>query len=202
MRRIKTSFTSIFSLVLLVLLGTACQPGPLPSPEVGPGFKEVLLSPGISSLATLCEDTPLRLTSESAGTYLWSTGETTSSITVADTGIFSLEITTGSGTETTAAFVSAATENYTFPNVLSPDGSGINDVLSVDSPCLFSLNLRVVDPLNESLVMFETSDINFEWDGLRSNGKLVPAQSYQVIWNGSLYSGEIIEETYWLEVIY
>ena len=57
----------------------------------------------ISGLAVLCEDSVVTLTADSAYSYLWSTGDTTRSISVAEEGIYTLTVTNELGCTVSAS---------------------------------------------------------------------------------------------------
>ena len=57
----------------------------------------------ISGLAVLCEDSVVMLTADSAYSYLWSTGDTTRSISVAEEGIYTLIVTNEIGCTASAS---------------------------------------------------------------------------------------------------
>lgn len=64
-------------------------------------------------------------------------------------------------------------ENAVFvPNVFSPNGDGINDILRVCTSAVLSLRLRIFDRWGE--LVFETADANFGWDGTFKGQPLLP----------------------------
>lgn len=63
------------------------------------------------------------------------------------------------------------------PNAITPNGDGINDVLTLKTEGLSDFSLVVLDALNK--VVFSTTDPNFVWNGLLPNGDLAPSGSYQ-----------------------
>ncbi len=78
-------------------------------------------SPTVSASGptTFCSSSSVTLTSSSAGTYLWSNGATTQSITVNQSGNYSVAITSGSCSATSAPTVVTATAAPTVPTVSS-----------------------------------------------------------------------------------
>lgn len=119
---------------------------------------------------------------DSSEALLWSTGETTASITVTENGIYEVHGTDSCGRETFRQYFyvsdetcevnelpqdnSAAVcmEQITFPNVFTPDDDGINEMLIPDIPdCIQSFEWTVVNRWGEQV--FSTDNATLGWDG-------------------------------------
>ncbi len=95
-------------------------------------------------------------------TYLWSTDETTPTITVADSGSYYVAVTGLCNTATDTVEVTAEICDIIVPNVITPNGDGFNDVLVFEGLEHYP---------NSSLVVFnrwgnkiyESSDYQNDW---------------------------------------
>ena len=63
------------------------------------------------------------------------------------------------------------------PNAITPNGDGINDVLSLDSDGLTDFNVVVLDVANK--LVYSSTDPSFKWNGTLLNGDAAPAGTYQ-----------------------
>jgi gliding motility-associated-like protein len=63
------------------------------------------------------------------------------------------------------------------PNAITPNGDGINDVLSLESDGLTDFNVVVLDVANK--LVYSSTDPSFKWNGTLLNGDAAPAGTYQ-----------------------
>jgi gliding motility-associated-like protein len=63
------------------------------------------------------------------------------------------------------------------PNAITPNGDGINDVLSLDTEGLTDFNVVVLDAANT--LVYSSTDPSFKWNGTFLNGDPAPAGTYQ-----------------------
>lgn len=63
------------------------------------------------------------------------------------------------------------------PNAITPNGDGINDVLSLDTEGLTDFNVVVLDAANT--LVYSSTDSSFKWNGTLLNGDPAPAGTYQ-----------------------
>jgi len=102
-------------------------------------------------------------------TYEWSTGETTSEITVDQTGLYQVDLQTKCGLVSDEIFVEIR-QNVCFikpPTAFSPNGDGLNDLFKPISNCSKDdyINYRFIVYSRWGDVMFESDDLNLGWDG-------------------------------------
>ena len=97
---------------------------------------------------------------------LWSTGQTSDSISVNTPGIYSLYITNDCGTDTVTTEVISIplVESEDMPNVFTPNGDGVNDVYTLDDDIFFYSNIFNVQIFNRwGAKVFETEDKSIGW---------------------------------------
>ena len=63
------------------------------------------------------------------------------------------------------------------PNAITPNGDGINYVLSLESDGLTDFNVVVLDVANK--LVYSSTDPSFKWNGTLLNGDAAPAGTYQ-----------------------
>lgn len=114
---------------------------------------------------------PVTLSADTTGSnYLWSTGETTSQITVNDTGTYSVAITVpGKACERIRTYHVEAEPCpvdlvLTMPNVFTPDNDGNNDLFRpVLTGDFENFHVKIYD--RWGLLMYESTDPFFGWNG-------------------------------------
>jgi len=101
-----------------------------------------------------------------AQSYWWNTGATTSQITIDSTGLYSVQAESGQGCKSTeAVWVLWAGKSFFIPNAFTPNGDGLNDVFGA-IPRLDYINQYRISIFNRwGQMIFDTSDLNQGWDG-------------------------------------
>ena len=124
---------------------------------------------------TTCFDTDLNslvLNASNFGSnFLWSTGAQTASVEVDEPGLYSVNITTPFGCESTfyTEVYELCIEPYIYvPNSFTPDGDGINDVWKADGIFIMDFEIQVFNRWGE--VVFESADVNEVWQGNDQKG--------------------------------
>lgn len=125
----------------------------------------------------LCEYNFIQLDAGSGSNYLWSTGETTQTITPLLAGTYFVTVGTGNCTSSdTVELVGTLGESVLYvPNTITPNGNGLNDVFYAYSSDITSLHMRIFNRWGE--LIFETTDPNDGWDGT-CNGSRVQEDTY------------------------
>ncbi|OFY49006.1 MAG: hypothetical protein A2W85_05635 [Bacteroidetes bacterium GWF2_41_31] len=101
-----------------------------------------------------------------AQSYWWNTGATTSQITIDSTGLYSVEAESDQGCKSTeAVWVLWAGKSFFIPNAFTPNGDGLNDVFGA-IPRIDYINQYRISIYNRwGQMIFDTSDLNQGWDG-------------------------------------
>jgi gliding motility-associated-like protein len=125
--------------------------------------------------------------------YWWDFGDSISSSeqhplhNYQDTGMYmvTLIVENASGCKGSFQLSVQVTESiapYLFvPTAFTPNNDGVNDFYSVESATSFDFFLQIYNRWGE--LIFETSDLNFRWDGV-FQGELIPEGTYFFVING------------------
>ncbi len=144
------------------------------------------------STEDLCEDGYTTLTVESEfPDYVWSTGETTPSIEVTQSGSYSVTASDGDCEVRGVYVIDACPFNLFLPNTITPNNDGLNDYFKLPNPqdvgsCKVYIYNRV-----GSLIYF-SDDVNFKWDG-KENGKIRRNHTYNYLIQYTNQYGRILE---------
>ena len=130
-------------------------------------------------------------------TYLWSTGDTSVSITHLNPGLYNLVVTDKNHCSLTAGEQLETSEVECFqphvfvPNIFSPNGDGQNDVLYVRGMGISSFSFVIYDRWGEKV--FESSDATNGWDG-RFKGKEMLSDVYVYYLKAVMTDGTTVEK--------
>ncbi len=116
--------------------------------------------------------------------YLWSTGATTATITVNDSAVYWVEVTSLNGcvaTDTIVAQVDMEAFNTSIPNIFTPNGDEVNDLLLLSLPEIELVEVLIFNRWGQ--LMFATKQPAVNWDGYTSSGEPVPEGTYYWIIN-------------------
>lgn len=123
----------------------------------------------------------LNATTDNAVTYLWSTAESTPTIIITETGVYT--VTASNDCESKTASVSAEFEicecNFFLPTAFSPNNDGSNDTYQWEADCksVQSFTMCIFNRWGE--LVFKTNDPKASWDG-RFDGALQSPGVYTV----------------------
>jgi gliding motility-associated-like protein len=98
------------------------------------------------------------------------------------------------------------------PNVFSPNGDGTNDVYTlnlesgVQDPCYDVMDINIYNRWGQKV--YNSNDVNFEWNGKLKNGKDCGEGSYLVIikgeygstYNEGVREPNIVEDEFWIQL--
>jgi len=152
------------------------------------GVETIVVRPGTTPAARIahaqvtefCAALPLTMTAaaDNADRFLWSTGDTTASISILQGGDFRVTATNACG-EATAEVnwpIVHCCRIYA-PNVFSPNLDGINDVFRLEPFRCPIANFRMQVFSRWGGLVFETTDPEQGWDG-RSGNQFLPSGLY------------------------
>ncbi len=135
---------------------------------------------GLGPDTTICRYKPvvLRTASSNYDSYLWSTGETTPSILVNQTGTYSVTVSQNSCEATDSIRVSPGDCDVYIPSAFTPNGDNINEKFGViDLVAVQYFSLQIYNKWGQ--LIFTSNDIARKWDGTYK-GKQSPNGAY--IW--------------------
>lgn len=172
--------------VIVTNTATGCTNELTYTPNVLPSLEVVFTEPTVD--ISQGKDTDLDIKNPISGaSYVWSTGETGTSINVdpIETTTYSVTVTdangcTGIGQVTvTVRIVGCSDKDEYLPNAFTPNGDAINDILYVKSNVITELTFVIYNRWGQE--MFSTTDINQGWDGTYKGDKLSPdAYAYYI----------------------
>lgn len=137
-----------------------------------------VLPPDITGGGSFCEQPVLSLSAgvQQQATYLWSTGDTTETITVSQPGTYTVVVTSQNCTFTDSVSIAEATgAGPWFPNAFTPTGNNLNETFHPKGEGVSDYHLAIFNRWGE--LLFETSDFNQGWDGFYK-GRLVQEDVY------------------------
>jgi len=130
---------------------------------------EELLYPtsNLPAIVTGCDGSGIILDASGADIeeYYWSTGDTSSSITVFDIDEYEVRVSNYCGTETysTQTQLEICASNIFIPNSFTPDGDGINDFWRIYASNVGNMSIMITNRTGE--VVFKTDDPEKAWLG-------------------------------------
>ena len=140
---------------------------------------------------TIFLGTSTTLTASGGGTYLWSTGSTSSSITVSPTSTttYCVEVSNGGCNDSACVTVTVdlSCGELFIPNAFSPNNDNQNDELKVLGRCITEMYFAIYDRWGEKV--FETTSQNVGWDGT-FRGEVMNSAVFVYYLDATLVTGE------------
>ncbi|MFT5822065.1 MAG: gliding motility-associated-like protein [Crocinitomix sp.] len=93
-----------------------------------------------------------------------------------------------------------AQEFEQIPNIITPNGDGINDVFSVRVDGMEELSCTIINRYGE--IIYRYFGVNGTWDGYTHAGLKVVAGTYFVMIEGLTENGELVKQQSSLQVQY
>ena len=91
-------------------------------------------------------------------------------------------------------------KDFVFPNVFTPNNDGSNDKFELNTINLFDFSIVILNAKNETI--YQSTSIDFSWDGRLQNGELAPAGRYIYYIVGQLPDGKPYTKINPLTIIY
>ncbi len=127
---------------------------------------------------SICKYRPVILKTQTTGydTYLWSTGETTPTIFVNQTGTYGVEVTLAGCDASDSIRVLPGDCDVYIPSAFTPNNDNLNETFGViDNVFLQYFSLQVFSKWGQ--IIFSSTDVTKKWDGT-FKGKNMPNGSY------------------------
>ncbi|MEP7236859.1 MAG: gliding motility-associated C-terminal domain-containing protein [Ferruginibacter sp.] len=132
----------------------------------------------LGSDTTICKYKPVILTTGNSGydSYLWSTGETTPTILVNQTGTYYVTVTQSSCDASDSVKVLPGDCDVYIPSAFTPNDDNINETFGVvDNVAVLYFNMQIYSKWGQ--LIFSSSEITQKWDGT-FKGKKMPNGAY------------------------
>ena len=158
------------------------------------GFKVDLPYPDLGADTSACAPLALVLNAENpeADTYSWSTGESTSAVSITQAGDYAVTITAESSCFSAADTVRILESSdcdsvpefcpLVIPNAFTPNDDDVNDIFYIPEANLYKFEIAVYDRWGNRV--FYSDNPNFRWNG-DSAGKRVASGVYVYVMSAS-----------------
>lgn len=150
-------------------------------------------------------------TSDDADTYLWDFGNGESNTvnnkdnqnsTYIDEGTYTVTLTVESGLCTdsdTKTITVILPVSYDMPNVFTPNGDGENDFFTINAENASAVSIVILNRWGN--VLFESSDVDFKWDGKTKTGQDVDDGTYFYKFSITDHTGIETEEHGFIQIV-
>jgi gliding motility-associated-like protein len=133
--------------------------------------------------------------------YVWNTGETTTSITVSQEGYYTFTASNVCGDRIDSVYLDVKICDIEVPNVFTPNNDGDNDIFTVnDFDDIFTeFNMIIMNRWGSVVAEFNSSQTT--WDGTDLKGNMVDDGVYLYSVTGITVSGEELKKQGFIQVI-
>ena len=147
----------------------------------------------IGGLIKICPGDIVKLDAGNFEKYLWSTGDTTSFISVSDSGVYSVLVENSDGCSATdsAEIVVGCGYGIWFPNAFSPDEDGVNDFYRGYAMDVSDYHLILFNRMGQ--MVFESKEIDKGWNGI-TNEQLSPIGVYGYVVTYRIAGGDLTKK--------
>jgi subtilisin-like proprotein convertase family protein len=152
---------------------------------------------------TICAGASITLYAQQNATvdeFLWSTGETTSSIVVNTAGDYIVTASNVCHTHSDTATVDVKVCEIEVPNIISLSSSVGNELFFVDYEGIATFNCVILNRWGNKI--YEYTDPSGTWDGRTQNGTLVEEGTYFYMIKATFEGGEEVEKQGFVQVRY
>ena len=153
---------------------------------------------------TLCPSDIINFdaTQSFAAMYVWSTGETTPSITVSTPGVYTVEVIAPCSSSTQQVEVLLSDNcnvdaEIFIPNVFSPNGDNVNDIFTIYSGSdLVIANSKGTIYDRWGNLVYSSNALPFTWDGFFNGDIMMPGVYAYVIIVNYMVNGQEFEKVF------
>lgn len=169
-----------------LIVSEGCQEADTVSKQVTVLNNPILGKIDIGEDKEICEGESITLRAgkdiPDGSTYMWSTGETTETITVNKIGAYSVVVVNSNCGISDNILIDNCPHIYT-PLAFTPNNDGLNDIFYIKGISVYDFELNIYNRWGE--LFYQSHDINEGWDGTH-NGERVPEDVYvwQVFYRG------------------
>lgn len=133
--------------------------------------------PNLGNDTALCAGLSTQLYPGAFSSYWWSNGATDSSISAADAGTYAVTVWSNEGCPaSTSRELTIIDCSLIVPNVITPNGDGINDAFTVHSNFLQALSVRIFNRWGQEVGVLKAP--GEAWDGTNGQGQTQPDGTY------------------------
>lgn len=162
-----------------------------------PGYPYTLVNDSV-----ICDGASIELwadTNSNNQIYQWDNGAYGRMINVSQPGVYSVTVSNECSSHTSSATISLKECGLKVPNVITPNGDGMNDVFVIEYGGVKEYDIVITNRWGN--ILFESNDPTNVWDGKNKGGQLVGSGTYFYRIIAKLESGEEAVEQGFVQVV-